>query len=221
MASAKDGVNEQDVGQPRRTSGPHETVIAASSVRSTFEHSLTDVKPAVKTQMSDAAKTNTVSARSRVAPAQMASTCKSQSLDDPAPRRTRATPAVGVKNHGSASDLWRSIKKGGQKLLPSRGSYRHPSTAGRGERKCRKIITAAPPALHKMVQGHVVGDGAEREIPPGLQEAERGKGKCSTRLNKKVCLVHVDGYRYKIGNVFLASYVSHYGHWGLHRMWWV
>ena len=205
MASAKDDVGKD--GEPGSDSRPQESAVSAS-LASASGPSVTDrVRPAAKTKMSDAAKTKTVSAQSRSMSGQAGMASKSHSLDSPASHRTMATRATstgGSKNHASASDLWKSIKKGGQKLLPGRSSYRTPATSSRGERKFRKILAVAPLALHKMVQGHGAGEGGEREGASRAVGVAGGK----TRLRKKkVCLVHVDGCRYKIGNVSLVSCV--------------
>ncbi|KAK2186403.1 hypothetical protein NP493_201g01010 [Ridgeia piscesae] len=195
MASAKDDISKD--GEPGSDSGPQESTVTAS-LASAAGPSVTDrVRPGAKTKISDAAKTKTASAQSRSMSSQAAMTSKSHSLDSPASCRTvaRATSTGGPKNHGSASDLWKSIKKGGQKLLPGRSSYRTPAPTSRGERKFRKILAVAPLALHKMVQGHAAGEGAEREGASRAPGVAGGK----TRLRKKkVCLVHVDGCRYKI-----------------------
>ena len=204
MASAKDEVGKD--GEAGCDSRPQESSISAS-LASASGPSVTDrVRPAAKTKMSDAAKTKTASAQSRSMSSQAAMASKSHSLDSPASCRmaTRVTSTGGSRNHASASDLWKSIKKGGQKLLPGRNSYRTPATSSRGERKFRKILAVAPLALHKMVQGHGAGEGGEREGASRAVGVAGGK----TRLRKKkVCLVHVDGCRYKIGNVSLVSCV--------------
>ena len=157
-----------------------------------------DLQPVVKTQMSDATKTKTVSARPTTKTRQKLPPGRSKSLDEYALQKTLTCTAVtssGVtRSHLGFTKLWRSISRGGPKVLPGGGGHTTAAMA-RGERKFRKMLAT--------IEGQPAEDGADTEAASrSLDRVGETLRSSLKKSKKKGCVFKVDGCRYRIGNVF-------------------
>ena len=163
-------------------------------------------QPVVKTQMSDATKTKTVSGRPTTKPRQKLPPGRSKSLDEYALQKTLTCTAVtsgGVtRSHAGFTKLWRSISRGAPKVLPSGGN----STAAmaRGEKKFHKMLAT--------IEGQPAEDGADTVAASrSLDRGGETKRSSLRKSKKKGCVFKVDGCRYRIGNLLLSDFPSPFG----------